>query len=312
MKRFALFALALLSLGTTAFGQDEKPMIIINGETIMRGNYIKRMEVLPGVGKNFGGKFIEASPGFLTMQTLINEMLTLQLAAEKGVTPTEAQITEEIDARVKENPNFVKAFTMLGFTQAELRYDVKVQLAEFNVLTMGITIADAQVNRYYQDRKADFTVPKRFTLRIIAVNSDALKKTVDSALSSGKKFSEVASEHSIDLSTKYDGGLMGDIPEESLGEEVKTLVSGLKEGQATAWVKAPTSEVKIYLEKILPSKVFPLDDVLKRKIRNKLMADRGGVKNNVPEMMNEMRKKAKVEYQGTPFDNDIKSLLGQG
>lgn len=312
MKRFALFALAALSLTTSAFAQDDKAMLVINGEPILRGNYIKRMEVLPGVGKNFSGKFIEASPGFLTLQTLINEMLTLQLARDKGVSPTEAQITEEIEFRTKENPDYVKAFTMLGFSQAELRYDIKVQLSEFNVLTMGITIADAQVNRYYQDRKADFTLPKRYTLRVIAVNSDTEKKAVDTALSAGKKFSEVAAEHSIDISTKFDGGLMGDIPEESLGDDVKTLVKGLKEGQSTAWIKTPNSDVKIFLEKTLAPKEIPLDDLLKRKIRTKLMADRGGVKNNVAEMMDNMRKAAKVEYQGTPFDNDIKSLLGQG
>ena len=94
MKHIALLALATLGIATSAFSQDDKPMVVINGESILRGNYVKRMEVLPGVGKNFGGKFVEASPGFLTLQTLINEMLTLQLAAEKGVTPSEAQITE--------------------------------------------------------------------------------------------------------------------------------------------------------------------------------------------------------------------------
>jgi parvulin-like peptidyl-prolyl isomerase len=313
MKRFALFALATLSLVNAAFAQDDKPMIIVNGETIMRSNYMKRMEVLPGVGKQIGGRFIEASPGFLTLSAMINEMLTLQLAKDKNVLPSEAQITEELEYRTKENPNYVKAFTMLGFTMADLRNNLKISLSEFNLVTMGVNIADAQVNRYYQDRLAtDFTFPKRYRLRVIAVNSDAAKKTVDTAIAAGKSFSDIAAENSIDLSTKYDGGLMGDIPEEQLGGDVKTLVIGLKKGQTTAWIKAPTSEVKIFLEEILPSSVIKLDDVLKRKIRNKLMIDRGTVKNDVPKMLEEMRKKARVEFQGTPFDSDLKDLLGQG
>jgi parvulin-like peptidyl-prolyl isomerase len=310
MKRFVLPLLAIIS--TAAFAQEDKPIISINGESIMRSTYVKRMEVLPGVGKQVAGRFIEETPGFLTLQSLINETLVIQLAAQRGVTPSEAQITEEIDSRTKENPNYVKAFTMLGFTMGELRYDVKVQLSEFNVITQGITIADAQVNRYYQDRKADFTLPKRFRLRVIAVNSDELKKKVDAALASGKKFEEVAAEHSIDISTKYDGGLMGEIPEDSLGGEVKTLVVGLKKGQTTSWLKSPNSEVKIFVDEILPAKETPLDDTLRRKIRNKLMIDRGNVRNDFQKLMEEMRSKAKVQYTGTPFDERLKDLLGQG
>ncbi|MBL8066827.1 MAG: peptidyl-prolyl cis-trans isomerase [Armatimonadetes bacterium] len=312
MKRIALFAGALFALAVAAHAQEDRPMLVVNGQSIMRSNYIKRMEVLPGVGKQYGNTVVTAMPGFLTLQAMVNEMLTLQLAADQGVTPSEAQITEEIDFRTKENPDYVKAFTMLGFTMADLRYDVKVQLAEFNVITKGINIADAQVTRYYEDNKARFTKPKRYALRVIAVNSADSKKQVDAALSSGKKFADVAAEMSIDLTTKYDGGYMGEIAEESLSGEVKSLVTGLKAGQTTPWIKAPTSEVKIYLEKVLPEEVVKLDDVLKRKIRNKLMVDRGGVKNDMAKLMDEARKKARVEYQGTPFDDDLKQLFSGG
>lgn len=313
MKRFAFLALTALSFASAAFAQDDKPMIVVNGETIMRSNYLKRMEVLPGVGKQVGGRFIEGTPGFLTLSAMVNELLTLQLAKEKNVTPTEAQITEEFDFRNKENANYTKAFTMLGFTVADIRTNLKISLAEFNLVTMGVNIADAQVNRYYQDRLAtDFTLTKRYRLRVIAVNDDATKKKVDAEIASGKKFADVAAENSIDLSTKYDGGLMGDIPEDQLGGDVKTMVTGLKKGQTTSWIKAPSSEVKIFLEEIFPATVIKLDDILKRKIRNKLMVDRGAVKNDVPKMLEDMRKRAKIDFQGTPFDEELKDLLGQG
>lgn len=312
MKRIALFAGALFALAVAAYAQEDRPMLVVNGQSIMRSNYVKRMEVLPGVGKQFGNTVVTAMPGFLTLQAMVNEMLTLQLAADQGVTPSEAQITEEIDYRVKENKDYVTAFTMLGFTMADLRYDVKVQLAEFNIITKGINIADAQVTRYYEENKSRFTKPKRYALRVVAVKTDDEKKKVDAALASGKKFEDVAREMSADLTTKYDGGYMGEIPEDSLSGEVKTLVTGLKPGQTTPWIKAPSSEVKVYLDKILPEEVVKLDDVLKRKIRNKLMVDRGGVKNDLGKMMADMRNKARVEYQGTPFDEDLKQLFTGG
>lgn len=312
MKRFLLASLAVAMLTSFATAQDDKPMIVVNGEPILRGNYIKRMEVLPGVGKQVGNQFITLQPGFITLQTLINEMLMLQLAKEKNVLPTEQQITDELNARIAENPDYSKAFTMLGFTQADLRYDLKVQLSEFNLVTMGINIADAQINRFYEDRKADFTLPKRYRLRVIAVNSDDLKKKVDAELASGKAFGAVAREHSVDVSTKFDDGKMGDIAEDSLGGEVKTLVTGLKAGQSTSWLKASTSELKLFVEAILPAEVIKLDDVLKRKIRRKLMVDRGAVRNDMGKMMAEMRAKARIEYQGSPFDDDIKQMMSGG
>lgn len=312
MKRFLIATIAAATLANFAAAQADKPMIVINGEPIMRGNYIKRMEVLPGVGKQVGNQFIALQPGFITLQTLINEMLMLQLAKEKNVTPSEQQITEELNFRVKENPNYVTAFTMLGFSQAELRYDLQVQLSEFNLVTMGINIADAQVNRYYEERKSDFTLPKRFRLRVIAANSEELKKKVDAELATGKAFGLVAREHSIDITTKFDEGKMGDIPQDSLGGEVKALVTGLKAGQTTSWLKATSTEIKLLVEAILPEQVVPLDETLRRKIRTKLMVDRGAIRNNLPKMMADMRKKARIDYQGTPFDDDIKQLMTSG
>lgn len=301
-------ATALIAVGA----QAQDPIVTVNGQPITRTQYVKRMEVLPGVGKSIGGKFFEASPGFLTLQQLINETLMLQLAKDKGVEPSEQQITDEIKYRTDENPNFVTAFTMLGFSQADLRYDIKVQLSEFNLTTMGINIADAQVTKFYEDEKrAQFTLPKRYKLRVITIDTPALKKQVDDQLAAGKPFADVAKEHSKDIITKYDGGLMGTIAEDSLGTTIKSLVQGMKDGQTSVWLPGQTAgvEIKIFLEKMLPSEVLPLDAKLRQRIRRKLMVDRGNVRNDVEKMMANQRKNAKFEFTGTPFDNQLKQLF---
>ncbi len=312
-------ALAPVVLAAIVFPQmavaQSDVVVTVNGSPIARSQYYKRMEVLPGVGRMVGNRFAEATPGFLTLQALIEETLMLQLAKQKGVEPTEDQITQEITFRTEDNPNFVRAFQDLGFTMAELRYDVKVQLAEFNLTTMGINIADAQIQRFYEDEKTNqFTLPKRYRIRVITINTPELKKKVDDDLAAGKSFAEVATAYSLDTGTKYDGGLMGDIAEHNLGPSVKPLVENMKEGTTTAWMTGQNTgnEIKLFLEKILPSQVIPLDDKLKRLIRQKLMVDRGVARNNLPQMMEEMRKNAKLELSGTPFDNQLKLLFGYG
>lgn len=314
--RFASAPLLLAAIAAPLLAAAQSESVIsVNGSPIARSQYYKRMEVLPGVGRMAGNRFVEATPGFLTLQALIDETLMLQLSKQKGVEPSEEQITQEINYRTEENPNFFKAFQSLGFSMAELRYDVKVQLAEFNLTTMGINIADAQIQRFYEDeKKTQFTLPKRYRIRVITINTPELKKKVDDDLAAGKSFAEVATAYSLDTNTKYDGGLMGDIADFNLGASVKPLVESMKEGTTTAWMKGQNTgnEIKLFLEKILPSEVIPLNDQLKRKIRQKLMVDRGVARNDLPKMMEEMRKNAKLDFTGTPFDDQLKLLFGYG
>lgn len=313
MKRALTVLLA--ASAALSFGQIDpaRVLLVVNGQKITGATYYKRMEVLPNVGKLVGGQFLEAMPGFLTMQNLVNELLILQAAKEKGVEPTAAQVDAELNIRMTDNPDYLKAFTMLGFSEDEVKYDIKVSLSEFNLTTMGINIADQQVTNYYKDRVSDFTLPKRYRLRVIAATSAESKQKIDAELSAGKKFADVASAMSEDLTSKYDGGLMGDVPEIQLGPNIKPLVVGLKEGGMTPWLQGQSgTEIKLFLEKVLPEQTLPLDDKLKRAIRKKLMVERGQVKNNVPAIIAEMKKKAKVEYQNTPFDEQLKQIFSSG
>jgi hypothetical protein len=40
--------------------------------------------------------------------------------------------------------------------------------------------------------------------------------------------------------------------------------------------------------------------------------DKGQVRNNLPKMLAEFRKKARIEWQNTPFDRQLKELFEQG
>lgn len=299
-----------VALATLTFAQDTKPMVSVNGETITQGYMYKRMAVLPNVGRVAQGRFVPATPGFLALQQIINERLMIQLAKSKGVEPTDKQITDEINRNVKENPDYIKSFLRSGLTEEDLRYDLKVQLAEFNVTTMGITITDFQVKKFYDDQKRMFTLPIRYKLRVIAVYDLAKKDQIDKELKNGTSFADAATKYSDDLS-KIDGGLMGTLGEDALGENIKALVKSMKEGSVSPWLGGESgSEIKLYVEKVLPSEVMPFNDELKLQIWKKLMVDRGQVKNDVSKMMTEMRKNAKYQYYGTPFDPDLKSAFG--
>src|ERR1035437_2972552 len=111
-----------------------------------------------------------------------------------------------------------------GRLMEDLLNQFKFELTQFKLATNGVTVTDQQVDKFYQENlKAIFTLPKRLKLRVIVVESDAAKSTVDQALASGTSFQEAATKFSGDV-TKVDGGLYGIVPEVGLKEPAKSAL----------------------------------------------------------------------------------------
>jgi foldase protein PrsA len=309
-------AIAIVFLATAAIthAQVDPARVVakVNGTPIHGREYYKRMETQPGLGTASGGKFTSVYPGYLTMRWLIEEELLIQLAKEQGVAPTPAQVDAEYQSRLKENPEQFKAFVQFGFTEEDMERSVLVDMSEFNILTQGVTVTDFEVEKFYNDFKTTrFTLPKRYTLRIIRISGEAGKKPVDDALGRGEKFADVASKHSIDLS-RLDGGRIGEFPEADMSPSTRTVIAATRKGATTAWIEQNGEFAKFYVEDIKESEIVPLDAKLKKQIRDNLMRDRGSVRNNMMQMMADFRKKAVLEFNNFPFADDLKRHFSVG
>jgi parvulin-like peptidyl-prolyl isomerase len=287
----------------------DKTLVTVNGQAIDGRTYYKRMEVMPHVGQLVNGKFVPATPGFLTLTKLVNEALMLQLAQERGVAPTQAEVEAEFARRTKENPDLLPGLYRIGFSDDDLKYDLRLQIAEFKLQTMGITITDLEVEKFYKDHQADFTKPKRHVLRVIVAQSEDVKAKVDAALASGKPFGQVAQELSEDIN-RVEGGLMGEVPEENLGPNVRDAVIRAGKGRSTEWLLSGSTWARFFVEDTRPAEIVPLDSDLRAMIRRNMALDRGRVRNDLAAMMEEARKKAKIEYGGTAFDDQLRRLFG--
>lgn len=307
------FTIVLAALAPMALAQTpmDKTLVIVNGQPIDGKTYYKRMEVMPNVGSLVNDKFVQTTPGYLTISKLINETLMLQLAKEKGVAPTDAEVEAKVKEQSTDNPELLPSLQRIGFTLDDLKYDIRLQLAEFKLQTMGINITDQEAEKFYKEHTNLYTLPKRYVLRVIAVDTDEKKKAVDDALKTGKGFGEVARDMSMDLSKAKDGQ-MGEVPEQSLIGSSAAAVMSTKKGSVTDWLSNGEVSVKFLVEDVLPEKVVPLDAALKATIRRNMMLDRGRVRNKIGDMMEDMRKRAKIEFQGTVFDGQLKSSFGKG
>ncbi len=308
----ALWIVAVLA-ATVAQGQIDlnKTMVVVNGVKIGANNYYRRMEMLANVGHMVGGKFVVGTPGFLTLQQIINETLMIQLAQEKGVAPTEEEINTEVKNVLDEDPKKTAGMRAMGVTDADIRYQVLVTLSEYKVTTMGINIAEQQVENYYKTNPSKFNDPVKYRLFVIVADSSDLADSVDKQLKGGASFKEVARKNSKDPSALVDG-LFGEFSADDLGDKLKPAVVALKKGQTTDWIDSGKVKLKFLLDDILPAKSVPFDAKTSAAIRQQLMLDRGRVKNDVAAMMADMRRKAKIDFQGTPFDAQLKAAFQGG
>ncbi|WP_227625149.1 peptidylprolyl isomerase [Fimbriimonas ginsengisoli] len=307
-------ALAVLA-ATAAFAQVDpaRTVVIVNGEEIKGGEYYHRMEFLPGVGKKTGATISEFPPGFLTIEQLITERLVFQLAKKKGVSPTDMEVDAEYRNRKEETPNLDELWIGTGRSLDDLRYQIRYELAQFKIQTFGVTVTDQEVASYFNAHPDEFTIPKKYQLRVIVVKADADKSAVDSALSGGTSFADTAKKYSTDL-TKGIGGEYGQVPETMLGASVRNAIAATKIGGTTDWIPTQlqggeTAYVKFLVENIIAAKKLSLDDKLKVRVRKKLMMDRGNVKNNIDKEMKAMRLDAKIDIKEPNFADAYRKFI---
>ncbi len=282
----------------------------VNGEAIKGSEYYHRMEYLSGVGRFVGNRFAEMPPGFMTLDTLITEKLVLQLAKQKGVFPTEPEVEAELRSRTETNPRYLQDMLEGGISKDDVNGQIRLDLAQFKIVTYGITITDQEVEDNYKQSQARFTIPKRLKLRVIAVAKEEEKAPIDAALAAGKPFPDVAKQYSQDA-TKAIGGDLGLLPVYMFPDDTKKVLDATKIGQMTPWIKQGVAFVRYLYEDAKPEEKMPLTPALRRSIRRELMLVKGGVKNNLMNEMKTLRRAAKIDITEKDFADAYKKFVDQ-
>lgn len=297
--RFAPFVLLpIIAAFASAQTLDPNEVIVtINGEKILASEYFNRMEMLENVGTMSDGKFVELPPAFLTLQRIVTERLIMQVAKEKGVAPTPAEIDAEFKEQQIEQAESFKRLKDYGLTDQELKKRVEMDLTQFKLITMGVNITDEQVTNHYNLNKMVYVTPATVKLRVIVVDKPEDRAKVDEALKT-KTFAEVAKQLSTDI-TKYDGGDLPKVAINAIPQNVQNEVLRSKAGDKTQWIQSEGSFLKYLIEAKEEQKQIPLDTKLRKEIKRRMMLVAGRQKNDVQAMIDDKRKSAKVQI-GTP------------
>jgi PPIC-type PPIASE domain/SurA N-terminal domain len=288
-----------------------KPVVTVNDVPISTATYYRRMERLSDVGRLVGERFVKTTPGVLTLQQLINEALLLQIAREKGAYPSDKDVNDEYANGVKDDPESFKFLLTEGLTEEDIKNQFRIQMAEFRLQTLGVNIGDQQVEEFYKANPNTYTAPKQIALHSIAVKTTAEQDAVDKELNRGSAFDEVAKKLSQDSNAPM-GGFLGLVTEENLAERVRAQVKTLKRGESTGWIESKDKKVKFFVAEVFPASLAPLTPNLRKAIRQRLMLDRGRIRNDLNAWLLDARKNARLDFNGSPFEQEIREIFKRG
>lgn len=328
-----LIGLMLLMIIASGCAQNNVAATV-NGEEISLDKYNKRVE---DVIKNFEqqGMDLNSEQGNEMKNTIkervldgiIEEVLILQQAKEKGVLPAK----EEIDEQVKQikdtygtEEEYKEALKELNTSDAELREVIEINLAGNN-LYQNVTedvkeINTEQAREYYQQNKDQYSDPKQLATRHILffVNegdrpdipvkrSDAeakkLAEEVIASLNTGADFSNLAKEKSEDTGSKEEGGTYIFAPEAGLTDpDFTKAAADLSVGEYTKEpVKSQFGYHVIKLEQDIPAKQREFAEVQAGIILDQTQKAKD---ERFQEYINDVKEKAKVEKNVGVTEND--------
>jgi parvulin-like peptidyl-prolyl isomerase len=227
MKRSLLLAAAALAAVTlVAAGcgdTDEVPadaVAVVDGTTITKASLD---ELLARAKKSYTAQQREfPKAGTAEYQSLQNQAVAYLVqreeyakeAEELGIEITDAEITKKV-AEVKkqyfenDQKKFEAGLKEQGYTEAALREDIRSQLISEKIyenVTGDVKVSDADVKKYYDDNKSQYTVAESRAVRHILVKTKAEADKLHDQLESGADFAALAKQNSLDPGSKDQGG----------------------------------------------------------------------------------------------------------
>jgi peptidyl-prolyl cis-trans isomerase SurA len=186
-----------------------------------------------------------------TLRDLIDQSLLVQRGKDLGVS-VETDVIKRLDQiRIQNNLNSMedleKAVSAQGINWEDFKNNIRNGLLTQKVIgsEVGshITIGHDEIEKYYNEHKAEFVRPEQVALRSIEINTEKktpeqvaeLRKKADTTLKrihDGEDFSEMAKRFS-DGSTAKQGGYLGQYKRGELSKELEDVVFKMKKNSVT-------------------------------------------------------------------------------
>ena len=260
-KGFLIFIITIISILTLTLTACTTSLATVNGYKINQeeiDKYLNSAKVQnPDLFKPENKKDLLTAEAQI-IDYLIGNKLIEKYAGENKISYTEKEFTDEYTklqtTSFKTKEEFTKYLTDNSISEDLLKIQLRNQLLAkkvYDKLTAGITVADAEVSKYYEDNKSTlFTDPAQIKISHILVqygDQDTTKKTKEAALEKinmvaqkikdGETFENMANKYSEDTTSNTLGGDIGYISKGQLVKEFEDVAFTLEVGQVSGVVE---------------------------------------------------------------------------
>lgn len=188
MKRYLWVVALVVAIAVVAVlaGCGRGSIAEVNGKTITRDDFYN---------------YMQARAGSQLLQQMLDDRLTLAMAEERGVAPTQEQVDKQFET-FKKMADLDQVMKDRGLTPEQVKEELKVMVARQNMAekAIGDKITDKEVREAYESQKAmRYDQPERVRAEIISFPNkeaadDAAKQIEDGATL--EKIAEGDGEHS--------------------------------------------------------------------------------------------------------------------
>ncbi len=309
--------LALTVVGCGKGGGGGEELAVVNNVTIPMVDYFKTMErknrltafvnpqalaADPSSGR-LGTQLtvVQPSPSlaFQALQECIANEIIRQVAKDEAVYPKPEDVEAEIKLEEERDPNFVKNLSQEGLSIDQIKSELTLRLARLNLQAKGVTVTDADVDKFVKDNPAQFTVPAKAALQYIEVNDQKTRDLADKELKEGQMFAAVAQHYSTQPNGKE---MQYRFPEETIANmapALQKLVGETKEFTATKWVfdDGRKKWVKFYVQRKTKPQPVNMNNYLRQMVKRELQRTKGARSQDPNKRIAEKLKTSKIEIK---------------
>jgi foldase protein PrsA len=305
--------LALLAAAGCGGGSGSVPndaVAVVDGENVPRSQYDALITQAKKTFKTQKRDFPKAGTAErkqLDQQAvafLVQRVELAQAAEDMDIKITDADVNKQLEQIKKQyfagdEKRYQKQLKQQGLTDAQVRNDVRANVISeklFAEVTKDVKVSDADIQKYYDENKAQYGTPESRDVRHILVKTKAPADKLYDQLKGGADFATLAKKFSQDPGSKDQGGKYTVVKGQTVAPFEQTAFL-LEKGQISRPVKTqygyhiiePLSEIKA-------AKTQPLDKKLKEQIRSQLLTQKRQTAMNTWVKDLEAKNKDKIDY----------------
>lgn len=203
--------------------------------------------------------------GLETLQTIIDNTVIMQEAAQRNLLLTDEEWKAEMDQVILEQYGSEESFLQLlqyyGITRQQIEEEWRTYFTARKLILADNPITDEDLLAHFEDNKDTFSQVETIQVRQMVLPSEQTAIGVLDEIEAGGDFSTIAEEKSMDVSTKANGGLIGWVEKGDLEEELEVVAFALKAGEISEPVESDAGFVLIQVTDREEAKEAVFEDV---------------------------------------------------